>query len=115
MAEGGTPTVVVASDAFKGSLTSLEVADAVRLGLLDAAPRARVVVVPVADGGEGTVAAALAAGWGAVPVDVHGPTGEPVGATLALRAPVRRAHDGARRAGGRVRARAAARRRRPRR
>ena len=78
--------MVVASDAFKGSLTSLEVADAVRLGLLDATPRARVVVVPVADGGEGTVAAALAAGWGAVPVDVHGPTGEPVGATLALRA-----------------------------
>ena len=77
--------MVVASDAFKGSLTSLEVADAVRLGLLDAAPRARVVVVPVADGGEGTVAAALAAGWSAVPVDVHGPTGEPVGATLALR------------------------------
>ena len=77
------PTVVVASDAFKGSLTSLEVADAVRLGLLDAAPRARVVVVPVADGGEGTVAAALAAGWRAVPVEVHGPTGEPVGATLA--------------------------------
>ena len=57
------PTVVVASDAFKGSLTSLEVADAVRLGLLDVAPDARVVVVPVADGGEGTVAAALASGW----------------------------------------------------
>ena len=68
-------TVVVASDSFKGSLTSLEVADAVRLGLLDVAPAARVVVVPVADGGEGTVAAALAAGWEAVPVAVHGPTG----------------------------------------
>ena len=56
-----------------------------RLGLLDVAPAARVVVVPVADGGEGTVAAALAAGWEAVPVAVHGPTGEPVTATLAVR------------------------------
>jgi glycerate 2-kinase len=76
--------VVVASDAFKGSLTSLEVADAVRLGLLDAAPAARVAVVAVADGGEGTVAAALAAGWSGVPVPVHGPTGEPVTATVAV-------------------------------
>ncbi len=78
------PTVVVASDSFKGSLTSLEVGDAVRRGLLDVAPTAAVEVVPVADGGEGTVAAVLAAGWVAVPVAVHGPTGEPVGATLAM-------------------------------
>ena len=84
MAEGRAPTIVVASDAFKGSLKSLEVGDAVRLGLLDVAPAARVVVVAVADGGEGTVAAALAAGWVAAPVAVHGPTGEPVAATLAV-------------------------------
>jgi glycerate kinase len=77
--------VVVASDSFKGSLTSLEVGDAVRLGLLDVAPHAGVVVVPVADGGEGTVAAALAAGWHAVPVAVHGPTGLSVTATVAVR------------------------------
>ncbi|HQV83522.1 MAG TPA: glycerate kinase [Ornithinibacter sp.] len=79
------PRVVVASDSFKGSLTSLEVGDAVRLGLLDVAPHAEVVVVPVADGGEGTVAAALAAGWHAVPVAVHGPTGLSVTATVAVR------------------------------
>ncbi|HET6967908.1 MAG TPA: glycerate kinase [Ornithinibacter sp.] len=77
-------TVVVASDAFKGSASSLEVADAVRLGVLDVAPGARVVVVPVADGGEGTVAAALAAGWSPLAVEVHGPTGDPVTATLAV-------------------------------
>lgn len=77
--------MVVASDSFKGSLTSLEVGDAVRLGLLDVAPHAGVVVVPVADGGEGTVAAALAAGWHAVPVAVHGPTGLSVTATVAVR------------------------------
>lgn len=77
--------MVVASDSFKGSLTSLEVGDAVRLGLLDVAPHAEVVVVPVADGGEGTVAAAVAAGWRAVPVAVHGPTGLSVTATVAVR------------------------------
>ena len=84
MTAGRPATVVLASDAFRGSLSSVEVAAAVRLGVLDAVPDARVVVVPVADGGEGTVAAALAAGWRAVPVDVHGPTGEPVVATVAL-------------------------------
>ncbi|HSO64060.1 MAG TPA: glycerate kinase [Ornithinibacter sp.] len=78
------PTVVVASDAFRGSLSSLEVADAVRSGVLDVAPTARVVVVPVADGGEGTVAAALAAGWSPAAVTVHGPTGDPVTATVAV-------------------------------
>jgi glycerate kinase len=77
--------VVVASDSFKGSLTSLQVGDAVRLGLLDVAPHAEVVVVPIADGGEGTVAAAVAAGWRAVPVAVHGPTGLWVTATVAVR------------------------------
>jgi glycerate kinase len=84
MDEDASPAVVVASDAFKGSLTSLEVADAVRLGVLDVVPAARVTVVAVADGGEGTVAAALFAGWRAVPVEVHGPTGDPVTATLAV-------------------------------
>jgi glycerate 2-kinase len=85
MGEGAPVRVVVASDSFKGSLGSAEVADAVRLGLLDVAPAASVVVVPVADGGEGTVAAALASGWSGVTVGVHGPTGEPVSATLAVR------------------------------
>ena len=65
MGDDVPPRVVIASDSFKGSLSSLEVADAVRLGLLDVAPTAQVTVVAVADGGEGTVAAALAAGWGA--------------------------------------------------
>jgi glycerate kinase len=80
-----TPRVVVASDAFKGSLTSAEVGDAVAAGLRDALPDVRVTVVPVADGGEGTVAAALASGFRAVCVRVHGPTGDPVDATLAVR------------------------------
>jgi glycerate kinase len=77
------PRVVVASDAFKGSLTSAEVGAAVRAGVLDVVPDAVVTVVPVADGGEGTVAAALAAGYEPVSATVHGPTGALGSTTLA--------------------------------
>lgn len=77
------PRVVVASDAFKGSLSSAEVGEAVRDGFAESGVAADVVVVPVADGGEGTVAAALAAGFRPVGVRVNGPTGAPVAAALA--------------------------------
>ena len=70
--------VVVASDKFKGTLTSAEVADAVGAGVRRACPDATVVAVPVADGGDGTLAAAVAAGYTFVPVVASGPTGEPV-------------------------------------
>lgn len=56
--------VVVAVDAFKGCLTSAEAGAAVCAGVLRADPGADVRVVPVADGGEGTVDALLAAGVG---------------------------------------------------
>ena len=70
--------VVVASDKFKGTLTSAEVADAVGAGVRRACPGATVHAVPVADGGDGTLAAAVAAGYTLVPVVASGPTGEPV-------------------------------------
>src|SRR5688500_20237593 len=75
--------VVVAPDKFKGSLTAAEVADAVASGLLAVAPDTDVVRVPIADGGDGTVAAALSRGFTAVPVDALGPTGELASATYA--------------------------------
>ncbi len=78
------PRVVVASDGFKGSLSSVEVGSAVAAGVWDAVPGAEVVVVPLADGGDGTVAAACWAGFEPVPVSVHGPTGEPVAAVVAV-------------------------------
>jgi glycerate kinase len=52
--------------------------------VLDARPDADVAVVPVADGGEGTVAAVLSRGFEPAAADVHGPTGAPVRATLAV-------------------------------
>lgn len=49
--------VVIATDSFKGSLSSLEVAQAVERALLSAIPGVQVSIVPMADGGEGTVEA----------------------------------------------------------
>ena len=49
--------VVVASDSFKGSLSSGQVARAVEEGIHDVYPEADVVALPVADGGEGSLAA----------------------------------------------------------
>ncbi|CAM3795927.1 glycerate kinase [Nocardioides marinus] len=77
--------VVVAADKFKGSLTAREVADALRAGVSRTAPTARVVRVPVADGGDGTLEAALSAGFERRPVTVAGPTGDPVDTAYARR------------------------------
>lgn len=80
--------VVIAPDKFKGSLTAREAAEAVAEGLRRALPDVETVVLPVADGGEGTVDAALGAGYEPRRVEVAGPTGEPVEALFALRGQV---------------------------
>jgi glycerate kinase len=80
--------IVVAPDKFKGSLPAAEVADAIAAGLRAEWPEAELVTVPVADGGDGTVDAAVAAGLERVPVTVDGPTGEPVRASYARRGEV---------------------------
>jgi glycerate 2-kinase len=67
--------VVVAPDKFKGSLTAAEAADAIASGLLDKRPDLDIARVPIADGGDGTVAAALARGFTEVVVEAAGPTG----------------------------------------
>ncbi|MFC5950643.1 glycerate kinase, partial [Pseudonocardia lutea] len=75
--------VLVAPDKFKGSLTAAEAAAHLAAGLRAAGREAR--ELPVADGGEGTLAAALAAGFARVPVTVSGPTGKPVDSAIAVR------------------------------
>lgn len=77
--------VVVAPDKFKGSLAAPEVAARVAAGLRAAAPGVDVREIPVADGGEGTLEAAEAAGFRRVPVRVAGPTGDPLDSALAVR------------------------------
>lgn len=78
--------VVVAPDKFRGSLTALDVCAAVERGIHRVNPQASVLGMPVADGGEGTVGAALAAGWQAVPVSTTGALGDPVKASYAVSA-----------------------------
>ena len=77
--------VVVAPDKFKGSLTAAQVAARVAAGLVRAAPGVDAIQVPVADGGDGTLEAALSAGYRRVPVRAEGPTGEPVDTAYAER------------------------------
>ena len=77
--------VLVAPDKFKGSLTASEVAERVAAGIAAEAPGVAVVQVPVADGGDGTVDAALAAGYERVEVGAEGPTGSPVSTPFAVR------------------------------
>jgi glycerate kinase len=73
-AAGRPLTIVVAPDSFKGSLTSVEVANALADGWRRARPDDRLLLAPLADGGEGTLVAIEAAGgWRPVPALVQGP------------------------------------------
>ncbi|NYI03295.1 glycerate kinase [Allostreptomyces psammosilenae] len=83
-AVAGSRSVLIAPDKFKGSATAVEVAAALAAGLRKALPGVRTVELPVADGGDGTVDAAVAAGYARHTVTVSGPTGEPVRAAFAL-------------------------------
>ncbi|MGW5648822.1 glycerate kinase [Saccharopolyspora sp. NPDC003752] len=76
--------VLIAPDKFKGSLTAPQVAEAVAAGLRRVRPDAQVRLAPVADGGDGTVQAALASGYAPIPVRVAGPVGEPVDTEIAI-------------------------------
>ncbi|WP_307631065.1 glycerate kinase [Streptomyces turgidiscabies] len=77
--------MLIAADKFKGSLTAVEVAERVSAGLRKAAPGVEIESLPVADGGDGTVAAAVAAGFERREVRVAGPLGHEVTAAFALR------------------------------
>ncbi len=73
--------VVVAPDSFKGSLSALGVAEAMERGIRSVFPQAEVVKVPIADGGEGTVEALVAAAGGRIErTAVRGPLDEIVNA-----------------------------------
>ena len=76
--------ILLAPDKFKGSLTAPEVAAHLEAGIRRAWPDARIVAAPVADGGDGTVDAAVAAGYARVAATVRGPDATPVTAAFAL-------------------------------
>ncbi|TQJ40794.1 glycerate kinase [Arthrobacter sp. SLBN-112] len=78
---------LIAPDKFKGSLTAGEVADALASGLRSVAfPGGQVhcELLPLADGGDGSVDAAVASGFGRRSCTVAGPTGQPVQASIAF-------------------------------
>jgi glycerate kinase len=77
--------VVIAPDSFKESLSALQVAEAIEAGLREVFPDAKVLKLPVADGGEGTVEAMIdATGGRRVELGATGPLGEPVSAFYGL-------------------------------
>ncbi|GAX48614.1 glycerate kinase [Streptomyces olivochromogenes] len=79
------PRVLIAADKFKGSLTAVQVAERVMAGLRRVVPDVEVEALPVADGGDGTVDAAVAAGFERREVRVAGPLGDELTAAFALR------------------------------
>lgn len=77
--------IVIASDSFKGSLSSIEVATAARRGILAVYPDCEVVSVNVADGGEGTVEAIVEAlGGEIITTTVSDPLGRPIQAKYGI-------------------------------
>jgi len=76
---------VIAPDSFKECLDAVAVCAAIARGVRLAAPDCEIVEVPMADGGEGTVDAMVAAMGGEfVEIEATGPLGEPVSARYGL-------------------------------
>ncbi|WP_153720701.1 glycerate kinase [Sporosarcina cascadiensis] len=77
--------ILIAPDAFKGSLTANEAAAAMRAGVERAMPEAETICLPVADGGEGTMAALVSATDGNVKtLTVNDPLGRQTEAQLGI-------------------------------
>lgn len=81
----GPLRIIVAPDSFKGSLSAVEAARAMARGIRAVFPEAEVVELPIADGGEGTVEALVAATGGRLRhAAVQGPLGDPVRAAWGV-------------------------------
>ena len=77
--------VVVAIDSFKGSLSSFELGQAIEVGVKRVYPEAKVIKVPIADGGEGTVASLVEGTKGKfVTVTVNNPLMEKIEARYGI-------------------------------
>lgn len=76
---------VIAPDSFKGGLTAKEAAEAIKVGLSRVYPQADYALIPMADGGEGTVQSLVDATAGKLITEtVTGPLGTPVQAQFGL-------------------------------
>ena len=73
------PSILVAPQEFKGSLTAREAAEAIARGIQRALPDAEIELLPMADGGPGTVEALVEATDGTyLHADTHDPLGRPL-------------------------------------
>src|SRR5687767_638537 len=79
--------VLVAPDSFKGSLSSVDVAEALADGWRRGRPTDAMQLIPLADGGEGTLEALKATGaeWLELPAHARDPLGRPIRATFLRR------------------------------
>jgi len=77
--------ILVAPNAFKGSLSAIEAAAAMSAAVSVVLPRASIVARPMADGGDGSVEALIAAGFERVMVPISAPDGTAGGASIAMR------------------------------
>ena len=77
--------IVIAPDSFKGTLTAMEVAENIELGIRRVVAKAEINKVPMADGGEGTVQALVDAHNGSkITKKVTGPLGKTIEAEFGL-------------------------------
>ncbi|MCZ8511745.1 glycerate kinase [Paenibacillus filicis] len=77
--------IVIAPDSFKGSISAVEAAHAIEKGIKQYLPDAQTVLLPVADGGEGTLESMVAATKGKkIECTVTGPLSNPVKASYGL-------------------------------
>jgi len=77
--------IVIAPDSFKGSLTAMEVSDAIEQGVREIFPEAEIVKIPMADGGDGTVQCLVNATGGEIlRKKVTGPLGDEVLASYGI-------------------------------
>jgi len=77
--------IVVAPDSFKGSLTALEAGNAIKEGLLRGDPDCEVKVIPMADGGEGTLQCLIdATGGRLIKYPVTNPLGKKIESAFGI-------------------------------
>lgn len=77
--------IVISPDSFKGTNSSIEVATLIERGVRKVYPEAEIVKIPIADGGEGTVEAAVLGGSGQYrELEVTGPLGEKLTARYGI-------------------------------
>jgi len=82
--KGNGVKILIASGAFKQSLTAAEACAAIQRGLEASGLDARLEILPIADGGNGTLDAFLGAGGEVVSLDVKDPLMRPIRAEYGL-------------------------------